>query len=261
MNPRTQRLCAWCGPVMIAFWAVGFALFARFVPPPAPGAGAQEIADLLRGSTNPIRFGLMLTVFGTALLGPFVGVISTHMKRIEGRHSPLAYTQLVLGACLLMEFIFPLMALQTAAFRPERSVEILQTLDDLCWIPFFGVSSTAALEAAIFGVVILQDRRDQPLFPRWSGYYTLWSAGLFTPGAILVFFKTGPFAWDGLFVFWMPVVVFSAWIVVTTVLMNRSTTRQEPPPGPDEYPTRAELDLVAGELETLRARLATTETS
>jgi hypothetical protein len=208
---------------MIAFWAVGFALFAGFVPPPSPRADAQQITDLIRGATNEIRFGLLLTVVGSALLGPFIGVISMHMKRIEGGDSPLAYAQLVLGACLIMEFIFPVMVVQTAAYRPERSPEIVQMLDDLCWIPFFGVTSTAALEAALLGIVILQDRRSTPRFPRWSGYYCVWSATLFTPGAVLVFFQTGPFAWDGLFVFWMPVVVFSSWIFVVTWLMIRST--------------------------------------
>jgi hypothetical protein len=240
---------------MIAFWAVGFALFGGFVPPPSPRADAAQITDMIRGATNEIRFGLLLTVLGSALLGPFIGVISMHMKRIEGGNTPLAYAQLVLGACLIMEFIFPVMVVQTAAYRPERSPEIVQMLDDLCWIPFFGVTSTAALEAALLGIVILQDRREFPLFPRWSGYYCLWSATLFTPGAVLVFFNSGPFAWDGLFVFWMPVVVFSSWIFVMTWLMIRSTNEGAAASGDTgDYVSQAQFDELVARLATVLAQ-------
>jgi len=257
MTPKTQRLCAWCGPIMIAFWTVGFALFGGFVPPPSPRADAQQITDMIRGATNQIRFGLLLTIAGSALLGPYIGVISMHMKRIEGRDSPLAYGQLVLGACLIMEFIFPMAVLQTATYRPERSPEIIQMLDDLAWIPFFGIASTAALETALLGIVILADRRGVPLFPRWAGYYCLWSATLFLPGSVLVFFKSGPLAWDGLFVFWMPVVVFSSWMIVTSWLMIRSTNQLETTGNEadsGEFVSRAEFDSFTAQYNRDRER-------
>jgi hypothetical protein len=260
MQTRIQRLCAWCGPIFIVVCGLGLMVFCGFVPPPSPSAGAAQIADQLRTGTNSIRFGLLLMVFGSAFLAPFVAVVSVHMKRIEGPSSPLTYVQLVLGTCLIMEFIFPMMAMQAAAYRPERAPEIVQTLSDLSWMTFYGVTCTAVLEALVIGVVILADRRAVPLFPRWSGFLNIWVALLFTPGSFLVFFKTGPLAWNGLCVFWMPFGVFFAWIVVMTWLLLKAVDRQSREvPGQlvTHEEMREELTAQARRLEELTDRLDT----
>src|ERR1700722_19500436 len=103
---------------MIVVMLLGF-LFACFIPAPSPHDTAAQIARIFRAHPTRIRFGLVLTMFGAALLGPFVAVITVQMKRIEGRTSPLAYVQLALGALLAFEFVVPVMVLQAAAFRPE----------------------------------------------------------------------------------------------------------------------------------------------
>lgn len=226
MDARTQRLCAWCGPLMIVFWAVGFAVFAGFVPPPSPRQGPHEIAEMIRDHTNSIRLGLILTVSGSALLAPYIGLISMHMKRIEGPESPLSYAQLVLGACLILEFILPMMILQAATFRPDRADDTLQVLSDLAWIWFFGIASTIVVQSIIFGIVILQDHRSEPVLPRWTGYFNIWAGLLYSPGTVLVFFKDGPLAWNGVLVFWMPVGVFAVWLAVNTTVMIQSTNRR-----------------------------------
>jgi hypothetical protein len=54
----------------------------------------------------------------------------------------------------------------------------------------------------------------QPVFPRWVGFLNFWLAVCYTVGALLPFFKRGPFAWNGLFGFWLAVVSFFGWIFV-----------------------------------------------
>lgn len=215
----TQRICAWCGPAVVVTCALGLAAFARFVPPPSASLSAADLASVFRGSSTTIRIGLMLVVFGAALFGPFIAVISAQMKRIEGERSPLAYAQLVLGACFIMEIIFPLMAVQTAAYRPERADPIQQALNDFGWLTFFGVASTAFVQMVIIGVVVLQDTRSDPVFPRWSGYFNMWVGLMYTPGTVVVFFRNGPLAWTGLFVFWLPFTAFFAWLFIMTYLL------------------------------------------
>ncbi len=59
-------------------------------------------------------------------------------------------------------------------------------------------------------IAIFGDRHETPVFPRWLGYLSLWMAFIFIPGE-LIFFYDGPFAWNGLFLFWMAGVVFGMW--------------------------------------------------
>ena len=261
MNATTQKVCVWCGVAMVVVWVFGFWIFAGFVPPPSPNKNAEQIADVFRGHTNLIRFGLLLSVFGSPLLMPFFSTLSVQMKRIEGQHAPLSYLQLTLGAMLVLEFLFPLMILQGAAFRPERSPEAIQTIDDIAWLLFLGLVTTGVLQFIVVGAAILQDQRPDPIFPRWAGYYNFWAGLIFAPGGLCVFFKSGPFAWDGLFVWWIPLGNFSIWIAIMTVLLLKAINRQA-----QEAPDKAihhdldidrKLELLNAEIAALRVELAT----
>lgn len=268
MNARIQRLCAWSGIAMIVMALVGLLFFAGFVPPPSPQLGAQAVAEIYRSHTVAIRFGLLVTTLGAALLAPFIAVITVHLKRIEGRTSPLTYIQLSLGTLLVFEFIMPLFVAQAAAFRPERSAETVQALNDLCWLMFVGLVSTAVLQVLAIAVAILSDKREHPVFPRWAGYFNIWAALLFAPGGLIVFFKTGPLAWNGVFTFWIPLAVFGIWFAVMTRLLLVAIGRQEREESgldPATAPAAAEVDgigdehrfaLLSAEVAALRAELA-----
>jgi len=45
---------------------------------------------------------------------------------------------------------------------------------------------------------------------------------MFTPAIILPFFKSGPFAWNGLFVFWIPATVFVSLFVVNATCLIKA---------------------------------------
>jgi len=257
MSVRNQQVCAWMGPAMIVVMLVAF-LIAGFIPPPAPHKSADAIAHMFRAHTSRIRLGLVMTMFGSALLTPFVAVITVQMRRIEGRHTPLAYVQLALGALLALEFVIPVMVLQAAAFRPELSATTIRTLDDLGWLLFVGAPSTAALQAIALGIAILQDRRPDPVFPRWGGYLSIWCALLFTPGGIIVFFKHGPFGWNGLLTWWLGLTAFGIWLVAMTLLLLRAIAhqqREESTAAPDGPADQQRVDQLAAEVAALREEL------
>ena len=51
---------------------------------------------------------------------------------------------------------------------------------------------------------------------------TLWVGALFVPGGLLTFFKHGPFAWNGLFAFWIPLLTFFAWYLLMFVFLRKA---------------------------------------
>jgi len=229
VNRRVQMACVWTGPVMIVGWVAAFVVLARFIPPPSPTMPAVEVVDMYREHTDAIRLGLVITLFASALLVPFAAVITAQMRRIEGPRAVMSWTQLISAGLLSLEFIIPLMIWQTAAYRLDsNSAEIIRMLNDLGWLMFVGVISSAVVQFGSIGVAILADEHDRGVFPRWAGYFNVWVALLIIPAGVVPFFKSGPFAWDGAFAFFLPLVVFAAWIAVMTVLLRRAINEEEP---------------------------------
>ena len=77
----------------------------------------------------------------------------------------------------------------------------------------------------MIGVAILRDRSDSPVFPAVGGLCELWVGLLLVPACFILFFKTGPMAWNGILSFWIPVAVFVAWFVVMFWTMRAAVLR------------------------------------
>jgi len=222
MSAKNQVACAWVSIVCVGLLAIGFFLVTGYVPPPKANASAEEIADFYRDNADRLRAGLLITFVAWAGWGALTAAIAVQMTRIEGKRPVLAVLQLASGiagwACLLI----PTMLLAAATFRPGRSPELTQTLHDLGWITAFMAITPFIVQAVAIGAATLQDTSDTPVYPRWLGYLSFWVALLFAPGGLLIFFKTGPFAYHGLLVFWVPFVVFGAWILILSWAARRA---------------------------------------
>jgi len=214
MNRRTQLVCVWLAPVGLLLLAAGFFAVARYFPVPSPGWTASRIADFYRDHTTRTRLGLLLCFIGVGVWGPFVAVLTRQMLRINPPRNPMALLQMIAGTAAWIFLLLPLLVLSAAAFRPDRPVAITQALHDLGWILFIMPFVPFVVQNVSIGVAILQDKAANPVFPRWVGYFNFWVAFLFLPGGLLTFFKGGPFAYNGLLAFWIPVFVFCAWLVV-----------------------------------------------
>ena len=219
MSKRVQLISLWCGPVALGVFVLGFWGIAGFVPPPSPAASAQQIADLFRDHRVQIQLGMLLTQIAAALTGPWVAVISVQMKRVEGSSSPLAYLQLGMGMLSILLFIFPAMAWEAAAFRADRDAETVRLMNDVAWLPFVGVFAIGSLQLTAVAVCAFQDV-DHLVFPRWVGWLNVFMAMGFAPVALIQFFKTGPFAWNGLISFWVPFALFWLWFVIMFLVLR-----------------------------------------
>ncbi len=225
MNRSSQLLAVWSGPLFCLLFAIGLVALAQFIPPPTAHNTLGQIVALYGRHTDRLRAGLVLMLISAAFFAPWSAVITVQLKRIEGRYSPMAYTQLVCGAVNVMVILFPVIVMIVAAFRPYRHPELTQTLNDLAWIPFVMVFSAVLVQCLAIGIAIINGG-DQDVMPRWAGYFNFWIALLLFPAVLVPFFKTGPFAWQGALEFWLAAAVFFGWIVVMTVVVHGSVTRQ-----------------------------------
>jgi hypothetical protein len=247
MNITAQRLCVWCGPIMIATWASAFIFLCGFIPPPDPAKSRTELVAQFSDNTNLIRLGLVISVFACSLLVPFCAVIAAQMRRMEGVRSVLAQTQLVSGGLLCVEFLLPFAIWQTALYRiDEWDPETVQMLNDMAWLMFLGIISSACIQVASLGVAILLDKGVKPVFPRWAGYFNIWVSMMWVPAAVIPFFKDGLLAWNGLFAWWIPLCVYFSWFVVMVVLLLRAIAddeRQQAAHAGDDWVTGSGAEL------------------
>jgi hypothetical protein len=240
-NAFSQRLCVWSGPAMVVTFVTAF-LVMGFIPPPSPKLSGPEIVTLFTRDQDRIRAGGVLMVLGSAFLFPWVSVISVQLRRIEGKHAPMATTQLGSGALGAFLFLTPMIVLEAMAFKPEHlNPDVASTMYYLAWLFFIGTPVFAVIQNLSIAVAILQDFSQKPVFPRWAGYFNLWIGLLFLPGTMCFFFDSGPFAWRGLFPWWLPLSCFGIWMAVMATLLLQAIAIQQAADGPEVTADAADL--------------------
>jgi hypothetical protein len=233
VNRSSQLACAWAGVLTLVLFGIGLGVLAQFIPPPRADDSLQEVVDLYTEDPDRLRAGLVVIMVAGGLFAPFAAGISVQLKRIEGRYSPMTYTQLACGAVNVLLIAMPVLFMLAAGFRPDRDPEVTQALHDLAWIPFVMAFPPVLIQQLSIAFAIFSNA-EQQIFPRWLGYFNAWCALLLVPGALVPFFKSGPFAWHGVFEFWLAGTIFFGWIVVMTVMLFRAvrlqTNEQDPSP-------------------------------
>jgi hypothetical protein len=221
-----RTACVWSWPVCIVGFGFGFAVLAGFLPPPNENWTAQRIAHFYAKDRTAIRAGLLIAMFFSALLLPFYTVISAEMRKIEGPGAVLATIQLG-GAIVLVTFfqIICLLWLE-ASFRPENDPQLVRAMNDYGWLVWTILIPTYSLQYICMAVAGFMDFRRDALWPRWACWANLWVAFLGAGGVLAIFFKRGPFSWEGIIGIWIPVIAFAAGMTMTMVLILQRDRRR-----------------------------------
>jgi hypothetical protein len=227
-HANNQRIGLWVSLFGIVLGGIGFVGLAHFMPPPSPNQTAAEVVKLYQAHTNFKRLGFVFMMLANGLYFPLVAVISAQMKRMEGVGRILNYTQLSTGAINGLLLLLPSIFFTAAAFRPERSPDVTVALHDLGWLITVMPVSSFMLQQFAIAIAIFQDKSAQPVFPRWIGYMNVWVAILYLPAYMDTFFKTGPFAWNGILAFWVPGLTFGLiWIPIMYVKLFKAIKQEE----------------------------------
>jgi len=225
-NAISQKLCVWSGPLM-AVTLLGSFILMGFLPPPDPRLSGDEIVRMFQEDQSRIQAGGVIMIVGSALLFPWISVISVQLRRIEGVHAPMAATQLSSGALGAFLFLTPMIMIEALAYKPENlDPDVAQTCYYFAWLFFCGTPIFAFIQNLAITVAILADHSPTPVFPRWAGYFNLWIAISFMSGLCVYFFDSGPFAWRGIFPWWIPLSFFGVWFAVMTALLLRAIDAQ-----------------------------------
>jgi hypothetical protein len=208
---------------------IGFVPLAHFGPPPRPSASAPEITAMYLGNLTGIRIGCLVMMISLALIATWGVSIAAWTRRMERGVPILTYGSIAcVGAAIVIVELIP-MTWAAAAFRPDDvAPEITRAFNDFAWFLFLFTWPPFSIWCTLIATAVFTDRNDVPLFPRWIGYFNIWSALLFVPGGLMAFFKTGPFAFNGAITFYIPLSVFLIWMIIMTWAVLQAEKRYQP---------------------------------
>lgn len=227
MRRFVDLACAWGGMVFAVLFGIGFVAIARFVPPLDPADTAEQTAAIYRDNAGSIRTGLLVCYVGCVFYLAFGAAINAQTRRMLGVPQALPKLQSAAFSASVLLIAGPFMIWWTAAFRPESySADTVQMLNDLGWICFLIGWLPFVTWYMATGAAILCDTGADPVYPRWAGYLSLVLGLGQSSASFLIYFKSGPFAWDGLFSWWLPAGEFFVWFVVITALTTKAINKQ-----------------------------------
>jgi hypothetical protein len=229
-----HKLCIWTTAFGFVLMISAFFVGAQF-PFPSPDHDAAYIGEFYRTHLGNIRLMATFIMLGGGLTAPVAAVVGHHIKRIEGASS-LAYLEIGSGCVGGLVIAIPGFCWATAAFRPDRDPTVTQALHDAGWLIFVGTVTIAIMQFASTGVAALIDRSEQPVFPRWFGYLSFWSSLGLVPSALCIWFKTGPFAWNGPLSLYLAFLVGGPWYISAMVLSLRADRVQVTAPAAADEP-------------------------
>ena len=224
MNAKYHRFGLWCGILFIGLFGSSLMNLMGFIPPPSPTLTGPELVARYQEHLYGIRFSIIVGYAAATFSAPWSVLLFIYMARIEGgRYPMLSMASLSCGILNAVAFCLPYICWGTAIYRMERDPETIRMLNDTAWLLFVMLYPPFVIQIASIGWVGLTDKSPTPTFPRWFCFLSFWAAILILPGALAVFFLTGPFAWNGLLSFWIPVGAFA--ISVTDFAHNHGRSQ------------------------------------
>jgi hypothetical protein len=204
---------------------VGIAGLAGFLPPPSPADDPAGIVARFHDHATGIRAGMALAAGGFTLIVAWGACIAARTYRNERPVPVLSFIQVtLLGLSLFVGVLFSVAA-QLATFRAgDIDPAVTVTLNDATWFTFL-IWAPFVLWMLAMAAAVLVDDSPTPALPRWAAWLSLWAGLLSIPAVMIPFFRTGPFAYDGIFAWYVPAAVFFIWQPLVTHALLGSIKR------------------------------------
>jgi hypothetical protein len=225
VDPFLMRLCLWTGVLLVVMTAIGFGWFLGYANPPSPALSAQDLLARVKANQASMLLGGALCTFFWSFWVTWAAPLIIYVRRME-RAPLLTYASIanVGGGAAVITTIA--VSWTVMAFRAEDAL-IVQAFNDLGFFLFLYTWPPFAIWMFIIAAAILRDVNPEPTFPRWVAYYNVWTGILMAPASLMGFFKTGPFAYDGLLAFWLVAIDFFLWMLVMSAVGFRAVSNDE----------------------------------
>jgi hypothetical protein len=228
VSSRSQIFLIYWALAFLAMFGVAAYFLMHVVPPPPPSNGEDQIAGFFAYHSLSIRLGAVLAMTATGFSIPSAAVVSYQIARLGPSMTIWAIVQGLAGALVSVWIVFPALVWGVAAFTPERPASITRALSDLGFLGSATTTPYYIFQVLPIAYVCLSHKVDSPFFPRWFGYFSIWSFLITEVGPLGFLTKAGPFAWNGLIVFWLPVFIYFGWFITLSYLFIAALSKESP---------------------------------
>jgi hypothetical protein len=244
LSQRIQLVCAWCGPAFVLLYALSWAVLGHNYPPPDPGFTAQELIDnfylkyrdqIMLGQSLSSAFGILYLVWACQL--------TVQMWRREPTPI-LSIIQAAGGLLTGWVLIFcPALWVWCAEVAGTADPEMIKAVHFLAWFVFNMTYMITTVEVTALFVLVMADKQKPALMPKWAASLALFSGLSFLPLTFLPYFKSGPFAVNGLWSYWVAFVSYALFTAILGPYMAQDIKRGKIPAAADLGPAISHAQL------------------
>jgi hypothetical protein len=228
MSFRSQKIMVWWALAFCAIYAIALGLLLDMIPPPNAHQTAGQVAHWYAARHTKIRIGAIIASYTSAFMVPWAIVVAEQIRREEGKGRVWQWATLLGGGLMSIFLVLPPLFWGVAAFTPTRAPQITAIMHELGMLTLTTTDQYYVFMWVAVIVICLKPKMvSHSPFPRWFGYFSAWIAVMFEAGAIAFMAHSGPFAWNGLLVFWSPLTLFGIWLAVTSYLLLNAISAQQ----------------------------------
>ncbi|KAH8704872.1 integral membrane protein [Talaromyces proteolyticus] len=237
-----NRFTIFCGPFAQMLFFI-FLPASRNFPPISPHKSPEETVEHYLQNESALRATAALMSMTPIFWPLFCAGVNRQLSRIPGVSQTALYAQLASGSLAAVTMMVPSFLFATTVYRLDRDPNITQALSDLSWLTFsMGWTPSIAQDVAI-SYAILQDRRPNPLFPRWLAFVNTGLTVFLYPSLGVHCVHGGALAWNGAITFWVGAAAFFIQLNLLVFFLMRAVGRPDEPSEPaSESGTPSESD-------------------
>ena len=213
-SDRYSRYAAATGIFFVVFAVVGFLVQPK---PPASDATAVEVLEYVKDHRDGLHVVQLIFAFAGFFFIWFVGALRSFLGAAEGGERRLATTAYGGGLIAIATLMAGLGLAAAAELHPARDPEVTRALIDASVL----VPAVGAPAAAVFFVANGLSIARSGCLPRWMAGMAMVTALFNAIGVSAVFTDHGAFAGDGVFGFFLGLVLFLFWVGAASILIYR----------------------------------------
>lgn len=228
LDTQYWRLCIWNGPLFVFVFVLFWGVMGGNLPPFQPDVPASAIAAFFRENSRVIIAGMSVSfIFAVSYAIWGLGMARV-MEHMVGERSMLVELQKWGAGLTTVVFLVSLLFWMSGAFRPEALPDwTLQMLYDQAWLMVDLGYSVTSVQMICIGVASLKDKRSDPFVAKWLAWFSIWLAVMFVTLSLMPFFRSGPFARNGILNYWIEFGLLIVWMLAISVPMLKAVGRIE----------------------------------